>query len=79
MPPPPKNLTRTQFLKDVLVLIFSGSGELQKAVLVLECPKQVKLRFSFYAFHVVWLYLFLLLNFVKSNEQPNWSDLQVHT
>ena len=53
-PPPQQNLTRTQFLKGILVLIFSGSGELQKAVLVLECPKEVKLRFSFYAFHVIW-------------------------
>lgn len=51
---PAQNLTRTQFLKGILVLIFSGSGELQKAVLLLECPQEVKLRFSFYAFHVIW-------------------------
>ena len=51
---PPQNLTRTQFLKGILVLIFPGREELQKAVLLLECPQEVKLRFSFYAFHVIW-------------------------
>lgn len=50
---PPQNVTRAQFLKGILVLIFPGSGELQKAVLLLECPQEVKLRFSFYAFHVI--------------------------
>ena len=54
MPHPPQNLTRTQFLKGILVFIFAGSGEPPKTVLLLECPQEVKSRFCFYVFHLIW-------------------------
>ena len=54
MTPPSQNLTRTQFIRGILVLIFLGNGEHQKTVLLLECPQEVKLCFSFYVFHVIW-------------------------
>ena len=50
-PPPPaqQNLPRAQFLKGIVMLIFAGSGELQKTVLLLERPQEVKLRFFFHS------------------------------
>ena len=48
-PPPPQNLTSTQFLKGILVLIFAGSGEPPKTVFLLEYPQEVKMRFFFHS------------------------------
>ena len=46
---PQQNLPRAQFLKGIVMLIFAGSGELQKTVLLLERPQEVKLRFFFHS------------------------------
>lgn len=46
---PPQNLTSTQFLKGILVLIFAGSGEPPKTVLLLEYPQEVKMRLFFHS------------------------------
>ena len=50
-PPPPKqNLPRAQFIyKGIVMLIFAGSGELQKTVLLLERKQEVKLLFFFHS------------------------------
>ena len=48
-PPAQQNLPRAQFLKGIVMLIFAGSGELQKTVLLLERPQEVKLRFFFHS------------------------------
>ena len=47
--PPPQNLTSTQFLKGILLLIFAGSGEPPKTVLLLEYHQEVKMRFFFHS------------------------------
>ena len=47
--PPPQNLTSTHFLKGILVLIFAGSGEPPKTVLLLEYLQEVKMRFFFHS------------------------------
>ena len=48
-PPAQQNLQRAQFLKGIVMLIFAGSGELQKTVLLLERKQEVKLPFFFHS------------------------------
>lgn len=48
--PPKQNLPRAQFIyKGIVMLIFAGSGELQKTVLLLERKQEVKLLFFFHS------------------------------